>query len=46
MTRSFDKENVLEFIKANSIVLRNCFLNGDFDIFNDEHLMVIHAVYR
>ena len=46
MAKSFNKYEVLAFIKSNKNILKPCFFDGDFDIFNEEHLMVVHAIYK
>ncbi len=44
MSNIFIKEEVLEFIKNNSDIKNKFFIKGDFSIFNENHLRVVHKI--
>lgn len=46
MPKKFEKSKVLECIKNNPEIMKNFFIEGDFDIFDDEHVRIVYEVNK
>ena len=46
MSKKFNKTEVLEYIHTNKNILEKYFINGNFDVFNEDHLKVLHEIER